>query len=49
MNGFLYETDVTFNINTRRLPLFIIVRINNIGRIFPIAFIFIITKLVKFF
>jgi hypothetical protein len=49
VSGFLYKTNATFNTNTWQLPLSIIVRINNIGHIFPIAFMFIITKLAKSF
>jgi hypothetical protein len=49
MSSFLYETDVTFSINIRRLPLSIIVGINNIRHTFPIAFIFIISESVKSF
>jgi hypothetical protein len=49
ISGFLYETDIIFNTNTRRLPLFIIVRINNIKYIFLIAFIFITIKSIKSF
>jgi hypothetical protein len=49
ISGFLYETDATFNINTRRLPLSIIVEIDNIGHTFPMAFMFITTKSVKSF
>jgi hypothetical protein len=49
VSGFLYKTNATFNTNTRRLPLSIIVRINNIGHMFPIAFMFIIIKLIKSF
>jgi hypothetical protein len=49
MSGFLYKTDATFNINTWRLPLFIIVGIDNISHTFPIAFIFITSELVKSF
>jgi hypothetical protein len=49
MSGFLYETNATFNTNTRRLPLSIMVRIDNIGHMFPIAFMFITTKSAKSF
>jgi hypothetical protein len=45
MSGFLYKTNTTFNTNTQRLPLSIIVRINNIGHTFPMAFMFITSKL----
>jgi hypothetical protein len=49
VSGFLYKTNATFNTNTQRLPLSIIVRINNISHIFPIAYIFITSELVKSF
>jgi hypothetical protein len=49
VSGFLYKTNATFNTNTRRLPLSVIVRIDNIGHIFPIAFMFITTELAKSF
>jgi hypothetical protein len=48
-SGFLYETNATFNTNTRRLPLSVIVGINNIGHMFPIAFMFITSELAKSF
>jgi hypothetical protein len=49
MSGFLYKTNATFNTNTRRLPLSIIVKIDNIGHIFPMAFIFITSESAKSF
>jgi hypothetical protein len=49
MSGFLYKTNATFNTNTRRLPLSIIVGIDNIGYMFSMAFMFITSELVKFF
>jgi hypothetical protein len=49
VSGFLYKTNATFNTNTRRLPLSIIVRIDNIGYTFPITFIFITTESAKSF
>jgi hypothetical protein len=49
VSGFLYETDAIFNTNTRRLPLSIMVGIDNIGHMFPMAFMFITTKLAKSF
>jgi hypothetical protein len=49
VSRFLYETNATFNINTRRLPLSIIVGINNTSYMFPMAFIFITSKSAKFF
>jgi hypothetical protein len=49
VSRFLYKTNVTFNTNTRRLPLSVIVRINNIGYMFPMAFMFITSELAKSF
>ena len=49
MSGFLYETDATFNTNTRRLSLSMIVGIDNIGYTFPMAFMFITSESAKFF
>jgi hypothetical protein len=49
INGFLYKTNATFNTNTCLLPLFVIVRIDNIDYIFLMAFIFITSKLAKSF
>jgi len=49
MSRFLYKTNATFNTNIWRLPLSIIVGINNIGHMFPMAFIFITNKLAKSF
>jgi hypothetical protein len=49
VSGFLYETNAIFSINTRRLPLSVIVGINNTRYTFPMAFIFITTELAKSF
>jgi hypothetical protein len=49
VSGFLYKTNTTFNTNTRRLPLTIMVGINNIGHTFPMAFMFITSELAKSF
>ena len=49
VSGFLYETDATFNTNTRRLLLAIIVGIDNIGYTFPMAFMFITSESAKSF
>jgi hypothetical protein len=49
VSGFLYETNATFSTNTRRLPLSVIVGINNTGYTFPMAFIFITTESAKSF
>ena len=48
-SGFLYETDATFNTNTRRLPLSVMVGIDNTGHTFPMAFMFIISESAKSF
>ena len=37
VSGFMYETDATFNTNCLRLPLSVIVGIDNCGKTFPIA------------
>jgi hypothetical protein len=49
VSGFIYKTDATFNTNTLRLPLLVMVRINNIGHTFPIAFMFITLESAKSF
>jgi hypothetical protein len=49
MSGFLYKTNATFNTNTRRLLLSIIVGINNTGHMFPMAFMFITSESAKSF
>jgi hypothetical protein len=49
VSGFIYETDATFNTNTLRLPLSVIVGINNTGSTFPIALMFITSKAAKSF
>jgi hypothetical protein len=49
VSGFLYKTNATFSMNTRRLPLSVMVGINNTGHTFPMAFMFITTKLAKSF
>jgi MULE transposase domain len=49
VSGFLYKTDTTFNTNTRRLPLTVMVGIDNTGHTFPMAFMFIISELAKSF
>jgi hypothetical protein len=47
ISRFLYKTNATFNTNTRRLPLSIIVEIDNTGHMFSMAFIFITSELAK--
>jgi hypothetical protein len=49
VSGFLYETDATFNTNTRRLPFFVMVGIDNTGYTFLMAFMFITSESVKSF
>jgi hypothetical protein len=49
VSGFLYKTNATFNTNTRRLLLSVIVGIDNIGYTFSMAFMFIISELAKSF
>jgi hypothetical protein len=49
ISGFLYKTNATFNTNTRRLLLTVIVGIDNTGYMFPMAFMFITSELAKFF
>jgi hypothetical protein len=49
VNGFIYKTNATFNTNTLRLPLLVIVRIDNTGYTFPMAFMFITLELAKSF
>jgi hypothetical protein len=49
VSGFLYKTNTTFSTNTRRLPLSVMVGINNTGHTFPMAFMFITTKSAKSF
>jgi hypothetical protein len=49
VSGFLYKTDATFNTNTRRLPLSVMVGIDNTRHTFPMAFMFITSELAKSF
>jgi hypothetical protein len=49
VSGFIYETDATFNTNTRRLPLSVMVGIDNTGHTFPMAFMFITSESAKSF
>jgi hypothetical protein len=48
-SGFMYKTDATFNTNKLRLLLSVIVRINNTGKTFPLAFMYHTTKSAKAF
>ena len=49
VSGFIYETDATFNTNTLRLPLSVMVGIDNTGCTFPMAFMFIMSESAKSF
>jgi hypothetical protein len=49
VSSFMYETDATFNTNTRRLPLSVMVGIDNTGKTFPMAFMFITSESAKSF
>lgn len=49
VSGFIYETDATFSTNTRRLPLAVMVGIDNTGHTFPMAFMFITSESAKSF
>jgi hypothetical protein len=44
VSGFMYETDATFNTNCLKLPLSVMVGINNTGKTFPIAYCYITSK-----
>ena len=41
VSGFMYETDATFNTNCLKLPLSVMVGIDNCGKTFPIAYCYI--------
>jgi hypothetical protein len=43
-SGFRYETDATFNTNSLKLPLSVMVGIDNYGKTFPTAFCYIISE-----
>ena len=45
----MYETDATFNTNCLKLPLSIMVGIDNCGKTFPIAYCYITSESVAFF
>jgi hypothetical protein len=49
VSDFMYKTNVTFNTNTLRLPLSVMVGVDNTGSTFPIAFMFITSKSAKSF
>jgi MULE transposase domain len=44
VSGFMYETDATFNTNSLRLPLGVMVGIDNTGRTFPVAYCYITSE-----
>ena len=44
VSGFMYETDATFNTNCLKLPLSIMVGIDNCGKTFPIAYCYITSE-----
>jgi MULE transposase domain len=43
-SGFMYETDATFNTNSLRLPLSVMVGVDNTGSTFPLAFCYITSE-----
>jgi hypothetical protein len=44
VSGFMYETDATFNTNRLKLPLSVMVGIDNRGKTFPIAYCYITSE-----
>jgi MULE transposase domain len=44
VSDFMYETDTTFNTNVLKLPLSVIVGINNTGSTFPVAYCYITSE-----
>jgi len=44
VSGFMYETDATFNTNHLKLPLSVMVGIDNCGQIFPMAYCYITSE-----
>jgi hypothetical protein len=44
VSGFIYKTDATFSTNTLRLPLLVMVGIDNTRTTFPMAYMFITSK-----
>src|SRR4051812_45281334 len=49
VSGYMYETNATFNTNTRPLPLSVMVGTNNTSYTFPMAFMFITSEVAKSF
>jgi hypothetical protein len=43
-SGFMYETDATFNTNQLKLPLSVMVGIDNCGKTFPLAYCYITSE-----
>jgi hypothetical protein len=41
VSGFMYETDATFNTNRLKLPLSVMVGIDNCSKTFPLAYCYI--------
>jgi hypothetical protein len=44
VSGFMYETDATFNTNVLRLPLNVMVGVDNCGKTFPLAYCYITSE-----
>jgi hypothetical protein len=44
VSGFIYETDATFNTNCLKLPLSVMVGIDNTGKTFPMAYCYIMSE-----
>jgi hypothetical protein len=44
VSGFMYKTDATFNTNRLKLPLSVMVGIDNCGKTFPIAYCYITSE-----
>ena len=44
VSGFIYETDATFNTNSLKLPLSVMVGIDNTGAAFPVAYCYITSE-----
>jgi len=49
INGFMYKTNTTFNINRLKLSLSVIVGIDNRGKTFFIVYCYIISESAGFF
>jgi hypothetical protein len=44
VSGFMYKTDATFNTNSLKLPLSVMVGIDNCGKTFPLAYCYITSE-----